>query len=375
MAYRYVAVGNEPFLTSYNGSYLNVTFPALQNIQKALVDAGLETKVKATIPFNANVYESPVENPVPSAGRFRPDIGDLMKDITQFLNQHDSPFSVNIYPFLSLYLNKDFPVDFAFFDGTDAPVVDGEIKYTNVLDANFDTLISALKGIGLNDMAVMIGEVGWPTEGDVNANVPLAQRFYTGLLKRMATNQGTPLRPGKYIETYLFGLLDEDAKSIAPGSFERHWGIFGYDGQPKFQMDLSGQGQNKMLVGAKNVKYLPQQWCVLNPDVKDRSKLGENVNYACANSDCTALGYGSTCNGMDMEGNVSYAFNMYFQVQNQNEEGCFFQGLAMVTTKNASQGTCEFIVQIDSHSPVVRPSMPLFLVSSLFILLVHLLAI
>ncbi|PQP91705.1 glucan endo-1 3-beta-glucosidase 8 [Prunus yedoensis var. nudiflora] len=41
---KYVAVGNEPFLTSYNGSFLNVTFPALQNIQNALNEAGLEIR-------------------------------------------------------------------------------------------------------------------------------------------------------------------------------------------------------------------------------------------------------------------------------------------------------------------------------------------
>ncbi|CAH9089380.1 unnamed protein product [Cuscuta epithymum] len=351
----YVAVGNEPFLTSYNNSFLNTTFPALQNIQTALNKAGYGDNIKATVPLNADVYNSPTDNPVPSAGRFRKDINPQMSQIVQFLNQNQAPFTVNIYPFLSLYANPDFPVDYAFFDGGSTPVLDNGIQYTNVFDANFDTLVSALKAAGYGQMQILVGEVGWPTEGNINANVNLAYRFYKGLLQRLAANKGTPLRPG-YIEVYLFGLIDEDAKSIAPGDFERHWGIFRYDGQPKFAMDLFGQGQEKLLVGAQDVQYLKSKWCSFKKDAKDLSKLAENINYACTFSDCTALGYGSSCNGLDANGNASYAFNMYFQVQNQDEDSCNFQGLAEVTDMNISQSNCNFTIQIaTSFSPDMLP--------------------
>jgi hypothetical protein len=356
--HRYVAVGNEPFLTSYNGSFLNVTLPALQNIQNALNEAGVGDNIKATVPLNADVYNSPDSNPVPSAGRFRTDISPLMTEIVQFLDKNKAPFTINIYPFLSLYGHDDFPFNFAFFDGDATPVVDAAtgIQYTNVFDANFDTLVSSLKAAGFGDMPIVVGEVGWPTDGDKNANGGNAYRFYNGLLARLGANKGTPLRPG-YIEVYLFGLIDEDAKSIAPGSFERHWGIFRYDGQPKFAFDVSGQGQNKFLLGAKNVQYLENKWCMFNPNAKDVSKLADNINYACTFSDCTALEYGSSCNNLDANGNASYAFNMYFQVQNQDELSCNFQGLATVTTQNISQGTCNFIVQIASSSTFsLRPS-------------------
>ncbi|ERN00357.1 hypothetical protein AMTR_s00104p00088500 [Amborella trichopoda] len=162
---KYVAVGNEPFLTSYSGSFMKSTFPALQNIQKALNEAGIGDKIKATIPLNADVYNSPSDDPMPSSGDFRADIQSLMKEIVHFLNEHNCPFMVNIYPFLSLYQNKNFPVDFAFFDGGSKPIND-------------------------------------------------------------------------------------------KGDFERHWGIFRFDGKPKFEMDLSCEGREKQLVGAKNVEYL-----------------------------------------------------------------------------------------------------------------------
>ncbi|KAL2501466.1 Glucan endo-1 [Forsythia ovata] len=366
---KYVAVGNEPFLTSYNNSFLNTTFPALQNIQNALNEAGVGDSIKATVPLNADVYGSPKDNPSPSAGTFRTDILGQMTQIVQFLNQNKAPFTVNIYPFLSLYANEHFPVDYAFFDGVSNPIVDNGISYTNVFDANFDTLVASLKAVGYGDMTIIVGEVGWPTDGDKNANINYALRFYRGLLPRLAANKGTPVRPGN-IEVYLFGLIDEDAKSIAPGSFERHWGIFRYDGQPKFPMDLSGQLQDKYLVGAQNVQYLPKKWCVLRPDVKDVSKLAENINYACTFSDCTALGYGSSCNGLDPNGNATYAFNMYFQVQNQKDLSCNFQGLAMITDQNVSQGNCNFSIQIaTSYSPNLSPVAWVFLISFIILLL------
>ncbi|XP_023540760.1 glucan endo-1,3-beta-glucosidase 8-like isoform X2 [Cucurbita pepo subsp. pepo] len=335
---KYVAVGNEPFLSSYNGSFLNVTLPALQNIQNALNAAGLGESIKATVPLNADVYNSPSNSSYPSAGRFRSDINGLMTEIVQFLSKNNAPFTVNIYPFLSLYGNADFPFDYAFFDGASNPLLDAGtgIQYHNVFDANFDTLVSSLKAVGFGDMPILVGEVGWPTDGDKNANAANAYRFYNGLLPRLAGNKGTPLRPG-FIEVYLFSFLDENGKSIAPGNFERHWGIFGYDGQPKFAIDLSGQGQNKLLVGAQDVQYLPQKWCMFNPNAKDLSKLADNINYACTFSDCTSLGYGSSCNNLDANGNASYAFNMYFQVQDQDELACNFQGLATITSQNLSQ--------------------------------------
>ncbi|KAL5210039.1 hypothetical protein ABZP36_005662 [Zizania latifolia] len=253
---KYVAVGNEPFLATYNGTFDKVTLPALQNIQNALNDAGLGDSIKATVPLNADVYNSPESNPVPSAGRFRADIADTMTQMVQFLSNNSAPFTVNIYPFISLFLNDDFPVDFAFFDGGATPVVDNGVSYNNVFDANFDTLVAALKAVGHGDIPIIVGEVGWPTDGDKHATAAYAQRFYNGLLKRLAANVGTPLRPGQYIEVYLFGLLDEDIKSVAPGNFERHWGILRFDGQPKYPVDLTGQGQNTMLVPPKDVHWV-----------------------------------------------------------------------------------------------------------------------
>uniref|UniRef100_A0A0D9XTH8 glucan endo-1,3-beta-D-glucosidase n=1 Tax=Leersia perrieri TaxID=77586 RepID=A0A0D9XTH8_9ORYZ len=359
---RHVAVGNEPFLKAYGGAFDRHTVPALRNIQRALDEAGHGTKIKATVPVNADVYDSPASNPVPSAGRFRDDVAGLMADMVKFLNRSGAPLTVNIYPFLSLYGNDDFPIDYAFFDGGAAsgdpppkPVFDNGINYTNVFDANFDTLVSSLKKIGFGNLPIVIGEVGWPTDGDKHATVAYAQRFYSGLLKRLAARRGTPLRPRVPIDVYLFGLVDEDAKSVAPGNFERHWGIFTFDGRPKFPVDLRGgdgrSSSSSMPLAAKGVEYMKRRWCVLAPNATDdeAGRVADNVGYACAHADCTALGLGCSCGGLDARGNASYAFNVYYQAQGQAEAACDFQGLAVVTEDERdvpSQGACNFTVQV-----------------------------
>ncbi|XP_010484991.2 PREDICTED: glucan endo-1,3-beta-glucosidase 8-like [Camelina sativa] len=246
----YVAVGNEPFLTAYNGSFINLTYPALFNIQTALNEAGVGDFIKATVPLNADVYNSPLDNQVPSAGRFRSDIIQEITQIVNFLAQNKAPFTVNIYPFLSLRLSSDVPFDYAFFDGQNT-VNDNGVIYTNVFNASFDTLVASLNVLNHGDMELIVGEVGWPTDGDKNANVQNAERFYSGLLQWLSNNIGTPMRKG-YIEVYLFGFIDEDAKSVAPGNFERHWGIFKFDGQPKFPLPINHQeSMSKLLKNSK----------------------------------------------------------------------------------------------------------------------------
>ncbi|EES14723.1 glucan endo-1,3-beta-glucosidase 6 [Sorghum bicolor] len=342
---RYVAVGNEPFLETFNGTYLKTTFPAMQNVQAALVKAGLADKVKVTVPLNADVYQSPTGKP--SDGDFRADIHGLMLTIVQFLASTGSPFVANVYPFISLYADPNFPLDYAFFQGSSSPVVDGGgVTYQNTFDANHDTLVAALRRNGFGNVSVVVGEVGWPTDGDANANLDYARRFNQGFLTHIASGQGTPLRPGP-VDAYLFSLIDEDRKSIQPGNFERHWGIFYYDGTPKYPLSLAG-GNGSTLKPARGVKYLEKKWCVLKPaaDLADQ-KVGDSVSYACGLADCTSLGYKTSCAGLDAKGNVSYAYNIYYQTMDQDDRACGFNGLATTTSVDPSAGTCRFIVEID----------------------------
>ncbi|CAI0628220.1 unnamed protein product [Linum tenue] len=324
---RYVAVGNEPFLQTYNGTFLSTTLPALQNIQSALIKAGLSNQVKVTVPMNADVYES--ANSLPSGGDFRQDIHDYMIPIVKLLSEYGSPFTVNIYPFISLYIDSNFPAEYAFFDGNASPVNDGGTYYYNMLDANLDTLVHTLQKNGFGNMPIIIGEIGWPTDGDRNANVEYARRFNQGFMSRIAGGK--------------------DAKSVDPGNFERHWGIFTYDGQPKYLLNL-GTTNAGQLIPAKGIQYQENKWCVMRPNARlDDPNVAASVSYACSLADCTKLGYGTSCGELDWKGNISYAFNSYFQIHDQQDEACKFPNLSTIVKTNPSQGTCKFDIMIQPY--------------------------
>ncbi|KAF2306092.1 hypothetical protein GH714_012391 [Hevea brasiliensis] len=346
---RYVAVGNEPFLSSYSGQFQSYVMPALLNLQQSLAKANLAGYVKLVVPCNADAYESSL----PSQGAFRPELTEIITQLVSFLNSNGSPFVVNIYPFLSLYGSTDFPQDYAFFEGSTHPVTDGPNVYYNAFDGNFDTLVAALNKLGYGQMPIVIGEVGWPTDGAISANLTAARAFNQGLINNVLSNKGTPLRPGAPpMDIYLFSLLDEGAKSTLPGNFERHWGIFSFDGQAKYPLNL--YLGNKLLKNAKNVQYLPSRWCVADP-TRDLSGVTNHMRIACSVADCTTLSYGGSCNAIGAKGNISYAFNSYYQLQDQNAQSCDFDGLGMVTFLDPSVGDCRFLVGVTDTSSGFGP--------------------
>ncbi|KAL5976067.1 hypothetical protein ACLOJK_020397 [Asimina triloba] len=355
---KYVAVGNEPFLKDYKDRFLNVTVPALKNMQKALNDAKLGSRIKATVPCNADVLYS---TGAPSSSDFRPDISAVMVEMLKFLSENKAPFTVNIYPFLDIYYNPQFPFDYAFFDGTNSPLQDGHLTYTNVLDSSIDSVICSMEKAGYGDIPVIVGEVGWPTDGDKNANVENAKRFSQGLVRRVASDQGTPKRKGK-LNVYMFSIMDEDLKSLLPGNFETHWGILGANGQPKYDLDTSGRNRSNAIVGVKGVKPLGQKWCVVNPrKVDNLTLLGEATTFACQRADCTAMSYGSSCYNLTQEsqfGGASYSFNQYYQGQNQLPSACVFNGMTTVATKDPSTGTCIFPIMYAYDGPTKNSTAP-----------------
>uniref|UniRef100_A0A2P2QL93 glucan endo-1,3-beta-D-glucosidase n=1 Tax=Rhizophora mucronata TaxID=61149 RepID=A0A2P2QL93_RHIMU len=268
-----------------------------------------------------------------------------MLSIVKFLSDNGAPFTVNIYPFISLYNDPNFPVGFAFFD-RNSSLNDGGTVYTNVFDANHDTLVWALQKNGYGNLPIIVGEIGWPTDGDRSANLEYAQKFNQGFMNQIASGKGTPLRPGP-MDTYLFSLIDEDAKSIAPGNFERHWGLFYFDGQPKYALNL-GTSHNG-LIPARGVHYLARKWCVMSPAASlDDPQVAPSVSYACSFADCTSLGYGTSCANLNARGNISYAFNSYYQQNNQLDRACKFPNLSIVTTSDPSMGDCKFRIMIQT---------------------------
>ncbi|XP_030506512.1 glucan endo-1,3-beta-glucosidase 9 [Cannabis sativa] len=343
----YVAVGDEPFLQTYGEQFYPFVIGAAINVQNALLKAKLESMVKVVVPCSFDAFLS--ESELPSKGHFRADINKTMIHLLTFLTKHSSPFFVTISPFLSLHQNKNISLNFALFKDTAKSRNNSHRAYKNSFDLSYDTLVTALSSVGFSRIGIVVAQIGWPTDGAANATSANAETFTRGLMEHLHSKLGTPLRPkDPPIDTYILSLLDEDQRSIAAGSFERHWGLFTFDGQAKYQFDF-GQG-SKNLVNAQNVEYLPPKWCVVNNN-KDLSNASASALQACSSADCTALSPGGSCSNITWPGNISYAFNSYYQQHDQSAASCDFGGLGLITTMDPSVGKCRFPVELwTSHS-------------------------
>lgn len=348
---RYVAVGDEPFLKSYGEQFHPFIIGAAMNIQAALKKAKLDNKVKVVVPCSFDSFES--RSNLSSEAHFRSDINKTMIELLAFLDKHRSPFFVTISPFITFLQTKNISLDFSLFKETAHPHKLSHKTYKNSFDLSYDTVITALSTVGFPNMEIVVSKIGWPTDGAANATSNLAETFMKGLMNHLHSNLGTPLRPHQPPhETYIHSLLDEDQRSIAGGNFERHWGLFTFDGQAKYHVDL-GQ-DSKSLVNAQDVEYLSSKWCVVNNN-KDLSNATASALEACANADCTALSPGGSCFNITWPSNISYAFNSYYQQHDQKAESCNFGGLGLITTVDPSMDHCRFPIEIHtSHAEFYR---------------------
>jgi hypothetical protein len=90
---------------------------------------------------------------------------------------------------------------------------------------------------------------------------------------------------------------------------------------------------------------------VLKPSASlDDPKLPDTISYACSMADCTSLGYKTSCGMLDIRSNISYAYNSFFQKNDQDDVACGFSGFATTTGQDPSTGTCRFGVMIEVDS-------------------------
>ncbi|KAG4939032.1 hypothetical protein AAZX31_16G103000 [Glycine max] len=219
--FKYIVVGNEVHPNYDVAPYI---LPAMTNIQNAISSANLQTKVSTAIDTTLVTDSYP-----PNNGVFTADASPYIGPIINFLVNNGAPLLANVYPYFAYVNNQqDISLPYALFtqQGTN------DIGYQNLFDAMLDSIYAALEKIGAPNLEIVVSESGWPSAGGDGALVDNARIYYYNLLNHANGEIGTPKRPGRPIQTFLFAMFDENQK---PGAeTERHFGLFNPDKSSKY---------------------------------------------------------------------------------------------------------------------------------------------
>lgn len=355
-----ITVGNE-VITSGDQNLMSQLVPAMKNIQSALNAAQLGGKIKVSTVHSMAVLG---QSDPPSSGAFNSVFGDTMKQLLEFHKENGSPFTINPYPFFA-YQSDPRPETLAFclFQPNAGRVDSGtNIKYMNMFDAQVDAIHSALNAMGYKDIEIVVAETGWPYNGDSNEvgpSIENAKAYNGGLISHLRSMVGTPLMPGKSVDTYIFALYDENLKP-GPAS-ERSFGLFKPDLAMTYDVGLSKTSQSPSTTPATpstapsatpstpSTTPAPSTstsggWCVPKQGVSD-TQLQTNLDYACSQQgiDCGPIQPGGACfEPNTVASHAAYAMNLLYQTAGRNSWNCDFVQTATVTDSNPSYNSCVY---------------------------------
>ncbi|VFQ62393.1 unnamed protein product [Cuscuta campestris] len=341
-----INVGNE-VLYSGDPNLRSQLLPAMKNLQNALVSASLGGKVKVSTVHGMSLLKSSAP---PSAGSFDPAVTDLLRGLLSFNKATGSQFLINPYPFFA-YQSDPTPETLAFclFQPNSGRFDSGtKLRYTNMFDAQVDAVRSALNAMGFNDVEIGVAETGWPYKGDsteVGPSLENAKAYIGNLVAHLRSLVGTPLMPGKSVDTYLFALYDENLK---PGpTSERSFGLFRLDSTMTYDAGLSTSSVPTPSTPTPTTPAAPSPkgnvWCVPKQGATD-AQLQANIDYVCGlGYDCRPIQPGGSCfTPNTLLSHASYAMNLLYQTSGRNPWNCDFSQTALLTSTNPSYDGCTY---------------------------------
>ncbi|PON72029.1 Glycoside hydrolase [Parasponia andersonii] len=352
-----ILVGNEVLATA-NKLLIVSLVPAMETLHAALVDAGLNRRIKISTPHSLGILSA---SSPPSTGKFRQGYDThVLGPLLGFLRSTDSPFMVNPYPFFGFSPDT---IDYALFRPCSG-VLDPntELKYTNMLDAQLDAVFSAMKVLGYSDLEIVIAETGWPSDGNlpkIGVDPTTAAEYNGNLMRHVTSGLGTPLMPNRTFETFIFALFNEDLK---PGpTCERNFGLFRPDMTPVYDVGILRPTVVAAAVVARSSvpenpiqgpspiqspgpvaspERLPpppppphheegrsgKRWCLPKMSAVSEA-LQRNIDFVCGlGLDCGPIQEGGPCFLPNtVRAHAAYAMNAYYQIMGSNGSDCDFE--------------------------------------------------
>ncbi|KAL9678775.1 hypothetical protein QQ045_016625 [Rhodiola kirilowii] len=140
----------------------------------------------------------------------------LMREIgiwsISFLEETNSSFFINLYPYKVLRQNSEIPIGFALFQNQ---------SYNLETISSLALVISAMTASGHENVRIIVTETGWPSSG--------------------STGIDTSQRKEGVAEAYIYELFDTDDEQEVNGTNQK-WGIFYPNMTMKYDIKLSGSG-------------------------------------------------------------------------------------------------------------------------------------
>ncbi|NP_001353862.1 Putative glucan endo-1,3-beta-glucosidase GVI precursor [Zea mays] len=228
--FRYINAGNEVI----PGDAAARVLPAMQNLESALRSAGV-TGVPVTTAVATSVLGASYP---PSQGAFSEAAASVMAPIVSYLSSKGAPLLVNVYPYFA-YSSSGGQVALGYAllsadAGAASSVTDAGVVYTNMFDAIVDATHAAVEKAGVQGLELVVSETGWPSAGGEGATVENAAAYNNNVVRHVGG--GTPRRPGKAVETYLFAMFNENGKAEG---VEQHFGLFQPDMSEVYHVDFT----------------------------------------------------------------------------------------------------------------------------------------
>ncbi|MBA0634324.1 hypothetical protein Godav_024868 [Gossypium davidsonii] len=250
-----ISVGNAVLDSVAEQDFTPYLLPAMRNLHLALHELGIKKiPVSTTFSFFSTITTAFP----PSSAEFQQPAGDLIiKPLLQFLEETNSSFLINLYPYNLYRLNSEIPVGFALFQ--DYPfnfrddLVTG-VRYFNLFDMMADSVLTAMAVMGYESVPVIVAETGWPSgggeAGEVEANEAYAEMYLKGLVRHLKSGVGTPLKKDGVAEVYVYELMDHEGGNNDNTKVKgRKWGILTENMTRKFNVEISSGVKNYGLMG------------------------------------------------------------------------------------------------------------------------------